>query len=193
MEMKKYELMVIVNSQITQNEIEKRLKEIKELLSEVSFEEIWGIRTFAYPIKGNETGFYAVWNFMKDPNDIHELERTLNLIPDLVRFLVLQVPDDYTPVTLKEIDAGMEEVRKEKADKRSGQRNPRGDRKPEQKEAAPATKAAPAAAVPAPAAAVKEAPAPEKKEEPSTEEKAKKSRSFDQKLEDILSNDDLGL
>jgi len=186
MKMKKYELMVILSSRITQGEIEKRLKELKELLSEISYEELWGTRPFAYPIKGHEQGYYAVWNFTMDPEEVKDLEKTLQLFPDLVRHLIVQVPENYTPITLKEIEAGLEEIKKQKAEKRGGMRGGKPKGKEEEKKAAPerkkATEAAPA-----------EKSAPESEEKTTSEDKKKPSRSFDQKLEDILSNDDLGL
>jgi small subunit ribosomal protein S6 len=195
MEMKKkYELMVILNSRIANSEIEKRLAELRTLLAEISFEELWGNRPFAYPIKGHEQGYYAVWNFMHSPEDVQELEKTLQLFPDLIRFLVLQVPENYAPITLKEIEEGLDELRKQKAEKRGSVRNAADKRKDDEKKASPEAPKAPEAA-PAPKVVAKAAPAPAEEkatEEKSSEEKPSK-KSFDQKLEDILSNDDLGL
>lgn len=189
MEMKKkYELMVIISSRITGSEIEKRLQGVKELLEEVTFEELWGTRPFAYPIKGHEQGYYAVWNFLMNPDDIETLEKALALFPDLVRSLILQVPENYVPMTLKDIEAGLEDLKKTKADKRSGNRMGGGDKRDDRKPA-PAMKQAPLEKAPA-AEKSPEAPA---KEAAEPAKPAKPAKSFDQKLEDILSNDDLGL
>jgi len=191
MEMKKYELMVIINSRITQKEIDSRIKELKELLQEISFEELWGVRPFAYPIKGHEQGYYAVWNFMMDPTAIKDLEKTLHLFPDLVRYLVVQVPENYKSITLQEIDAGLDQLRKDKAEKRGSVRTAQDKRKDDEKKAPaeakrPEAPVVPAAAKPAEVKDEKAAPAEEKKDE-------KGKKSFDEKLNDILSDDDLGL
>lgn len=178
--------MVIINSRITSSETEKRLADLRELLGEITYEELWGNRPFAYPIKGHENGYYAVWNFLFDPQGVLELERSLGLFPDLVRFLVLQVPENYTPITLKEIEAGLDQLRKEKAEKRGGVRNAADKRKDDEK--AKKASEAPRAKTEEKASIEEKAPVEEK----ASEEKAPK-KSFDQKLEDILSNDDLGL
>ena len=202
MEMKKYELMAILNSQITQNEIDKRLKELKGLLGEISFEELWGIRAFAYPIKGQEKGYYAVWNFLMDQEGVQELEKTLKLFPDLLRFLILQVPENYAPLKLQEIEAGVEQIRQDKAEKRGGGRTASDKRKDDEKKTHTEEKKMPA---PAPTSPEKKEPEPEPKKkeaekpeaaapaEEKKDEDGKKTRSFDEKLDDILSNDDLGL
>lgn len=197
MEMKKYELMVIINSRITQKEIDSRIKELKELLQEISFEELWGVRPFAYPIKGHEQGYYAVWNFMMDPSAIKDLEKTLHLFPDLVRYLIVQVPEQYKSITLQEIDAGLDELRKQKAEKRGSVRNAQDKRKDDEKKVSSEVKRAPDALAPAPAPAPTPAPAVEAKVEKAAASEGKKDekgkKSFDEKLDDILSDDDLGL
>lgn len=190
MEMKKkYELMAIISSQITDHEIEKRLVGLRELLGDIAYEELWGMRPFAYRIKNQEKGYYVVWNFMVEPEAIHELEKTLKLYPDLLRFLISSVPEEYSPMTLKEIEAGLEALRKQKTEKRtSGGRPMPGKAKPEKSE--PVKKATPKAEP--------EAPAPKTSPQESTpsateEEKPKKTKTLDEKLKDILSDDDLGL
>lgn len=181
--------MVILSNRITQNEIEKRLKELRELLQDISYEELWGVRPFAYPIKGQDQGYYAVWNFMMDTDGVKGMEKTLQLFPDLVRYLILQVPEDYKPITLKEIEAGLEDLKKQKAEKRGGMRSG-GMKKKEEEKPAPEKKKVEAAPAPEKTAVEPEAkPAAE-----AAEDAPKKAgKSFDQKLEDILSNDDLGL
>jgi small subunit ribosomal protein S6 len=199
MEMKKYELMVIINSRITQKEIDTRVKELKELLRDISFEEIWGVRPFAYSIKGHEQGYYAVWNFSMDPSDIKDMEKTLQLFPDLIRYLIVQVPDQYKSITLQEIDAGLDELRKQKAEKRGSVRNAQDKRKDDEKKVSSEVRRAPDAPAPAPAPTPAPAPAPVaaakvEKTEASEGKKAEKGKkSFDEKLDDILSDDDLGL
>lgn len=186
MEMKKkYELMAIISSQITDHEIEKRLGGLRELLGDIGYEELWGMRPFAYRINKQEKGYYVVWNFMAETESIHELEKTLKLYPDLLRFLITSVPEEYKPITLKEIEAGLEALKKQKADKRSsGGRPMPGKPKPEKAEPAKKTASEPRA----PKAAAQETPAAE-----TEETKAKKTKTLDEKLKDILSDDDLGL
>ncbi|MDP2691959.1 MAG: 30S ribosomal protein S6 [bacterium] len=209
MEMKKkYELMVIISSTIADPEIKERLKGLKEQLGkEIVFEEIWGMRDFAYPIKNQRKGYYAVWNFLVDGEEIKELEENLKLYPNLVRHLIMQVPDDYKPFTLKELETEMDKLRKEKAEKRGGKKRPK---KAEEKRVSKATTEKKLEeAIPEKEIRAKkepEAAAPEKlkptespkmvepaKESPQEEKKAAKGSSLDERLDAILSDKDLGL
>jgi len=243
----KYELMIIISSQITDPEIEKRVKELKSRLGdEIVYEEIWGMRDFAYPIQKQPKGYYVVWNFMMTAKEIKAFEDSLKLFPDLLRYLILQVPEEYTPMKLKDIEAGLEALRQEKAEKRGAVRTAVDKRK--EKEAAKKEESAatgkPAAVAPkteeAPKkevekkkeeAPVAEVPAKEKAEEkveekaeekvekvtppeaapeekveepvvadeekveatPEEKSKEKKAKTLDEKLDDILSDKDLGL
>ncbi len=189
----RYEMMAIFSAEMSAEQIKKSVKSVKELLGkEIFYEEIWGMRDFAYQIKGQTKGHYVVWNFTQDPQEVKAMEATLKLMPDVVRYLVMKIPADYKPVTMKEMDAGMDELRKEKEEKR-GQTKTAAQRRVEKKdekndddkgEKAPAKKA--------------ETAAPAKKEESKAdapkEKKAETSKkSLDEKLDDILSDSDLGL
>ncbi len=179
-------MMAIIDSRATDKEIEAAASGLRKLLGEISYEEIWGMREFAYPIKNRDKGHYIVWNFHADAETIRELEETLKLYPHLLRFLIMKVPEDYSPITLKEIEAGMDELRAEKAEKRGSVRNAMQKRDAKAKEASS----------PAPAPAAKKA-APEKeadkKDADKAEAKKDDKKSLDQKLDDILSDSDLGL
>lgn len=191
---KKYELMVIISAEISDADIEKRLQGLKELLGEIVYEELWGMRPFAYKIKKQDKGYYAVWNFMKLPDEIHELEQNLQLYPDLLRFLLMHVPADYTPISLKAVEEGLEKLKKEKAEKRGGKGLSKKESKELKEEKAPKIAAKELSPAPPPPAAVPVTPAEPKAEEKKEEKKPeKKEKTFDEKLSDILSDDDLGL
>lgn len=189
----KYELMAIISSTLTDPEIQERLKGLKQRLGEeVVFEEIWGMRDFAYPIKGQRKGYYVVWNFMMTAEEVKAFEEGLKLYPGLVRFLIVKVPENYTPTPLKEIEAGLEALAKEKAEKRAGRKKtkkaaPKKEDKPAEK-----TEEKPAAVEEKPAAEEKAAE-PAKEEAPAEKAEDKKDKSLDEKLDDILSDEDLGL
>lgn len=172
----RYELMAIISSQITDQEIQKRLKDLKDLLGEVLFEEIWGIRPFAYRIKKHEKGHYSVFNFSVEGEKISELEASLRLFPDLLRYLLIRVPENYTPLKLSEIEEGLQKLQGEKAERRRG-------KMAKERSAAPDLR---------PLKAPPKVPVVLKKEE-STPAPEKKKKSLDEKLQDIMSDDDLGL
>lgn len=205
---KKYEIMVIISSSITDEEIQQRLKDIKGLLgSDIVYEEMWGMRPFAFPIKKQTKGYYAVWNFMSNVEAVKELEDTFKLYPDLLRYLILKVPEDYQPITLPKIEAGLEKLTQEKAEKRGQTKTSVQRRDEKAKEPTPAELTPKAEAKPAPSVAEgkeeektpateEKAPPAEKAEEKAEkkpEKKPEKAKTLDEKLDDILSDADLGL
>jgi small subunit ribosomal protein S6 len=50
----------------------------------------WGRKRFAYELDTRTEGYYAVVEFTADPASIAELDRTLQLADEVVRFKVLE-------------------------------------------------------------------------------------------------------
>ena len=201
----KYEIMVVFSSQIAADEINKYLQEIKDLLGdEIVFEEIWGTKPFAFKIKNEDKGYYAVWNFIMTAAQINTLEDSLKHNPKLLRHLILRVPENYKTTTLDKIETGVEKLLKEKADKRQGGRKkkPTSDNKEDRAKTPlslieseqPATSAHVSDKEEKVAAEKAAEPAPVTEDKPITKETEKKRKdSLDEKLDAILSDADLGL
>ncbi len=107
----KYELMVIINPDIGTDAINKQLDEIKEMLvlskgekPEIFFEDVWGMRDFAYRIKKHERGFYAVYDFLMDPSLLKELNINLTLEANVLRHMIVKLPFGYESLTLAKIE-----------------------------------------------------------------------------------------
>jgi small subunit ribosomal protein S6 len=101
---KKYELMVILNPDIGQDQLTKEIDEIKEMLAakkgakaEIFFEDVWGLRDMSYRIKKHERGFYAIFNFIMDPTLLRELDSNLRLEPNILRHMIVTLPFGYDP------------------------------------------------------------------------------------------------
>ena len=96
---KKYELMVIINPDIGENATKKRLDEIRKLISaqkgEMFFEDMWGVRDFAYTIKKHDKGYYAIFDFMLLPEMLKEIDATLRLEPEVLRHMIIALPFKY--------------------------------------------------------------------------------------------------
>jgi len=121
----KYELMIIVDSGIGQANVDKRLEAVRKQITKhgkIFFEDIWGEREFAYPIKGLTKGHYAVMDFSFEPSELAEMETTLRLEPEVVRHLIVKLPLKYEPMTLEDLkkahadDAAAKESEKADAD-----------------------------------------------------------------------------
>ncbi len=106
MEDNKYELMVIISSEIGSDAVNKRLEAIKKTLEkhgEIFFEDIWGERDLAYAIKKQNKGHYAVFDFEYKAEKIVDLETMLRLEPEVLRHLIVKLPIKYQPKTASQL------------------------------------------------------------------------------------------
>jgi small subunit ribosomal protein S6 len=55
--------------------------------------EDWGKRRLAYPVTKFTEGFYSVLQFNLSPKAVRELDRSLQLTEEILRFLVTRVED----------------------------------------------------------------------------------------------------
>jgi len=70
--------------------VDRITKAISETGGEVGKIDRWGRRRFAYEIDKQSEGYYVVVEFSADPAAIAELDRTLSLADEIVRFKVIQ-------------------------------------------------------------------------------------------------------
>ncbi|MFA4814728.1 MAG: 30S ribosomal protein S6 [Candidatus Gracilibacteria bacterium] len=95
----KYELMVILSPKQTDKEIEKNLKEIKGIVTENGYdivdEDLWGMREMSYSIKGNSKAYYAVYDFVGEPEGLPEIQKDLRLQTGVLRYMAVKMPNDY--------------------------------------------------------------------------------------------------
>jgi len=111
-DVKKYELMVIINPDLGGDAVKKRLDETRKLLAQkkgetegqVYFEDVWGLRDLTYNIKKHDKGYYAVFDFMTDPQLIAEIDNTLRLEPELLRHMIVSLPFSYEAKTLAKMN-----------------------------------------------------------------------------------------
>ena len=64
---------------------------IAEQGGEVKKREYWGLRNLAYRMKKNRKGHYVLFNIESPPAAIAELERTMRINEDVLRYLTLRV------------------------------------------------------------------------------------------------------
>jgi small subunit ribosomal protein S6 len=71
---------------------------IAEQGGEIKKREYWGLRNLAYRMKKNRKGHYVLFNIEAPPAAIFELERTMRINEDVLRYLTLRVEQlDETP------------------------------------------------------------------------------------------------
>jgi small subunit ribosomal protein S6 len=179
-DIKKYELMVIINPDIGENAAKTRLNEIKKLITsedgEIFFEDVWGLRDMAYPIKRHRQGYYVVLDFIVDPQKLKEMDHTLRIDPEVVRHMITVLPLAYQPKSFAVIEEEVVVKPEKKVEK------PRYESRPPRKEK---MEEAPVKKVEAEEAPAKEAKAPAK------EEKNTSLEDVDAKLRSIIDNPDI--
>jgi len=69
--------------------VERITKILSERGGEVRNIDRWGRRRFAYPIARQSEGYYVVVRFTSEPDAISEIDRSLTLADEVVRFKVV--------------------------------------------------------------------------------------------------------
>ena len=91
--MREYELVYIFDSVLTEDQINEKLdryhKHITSDGGEITAVDHWGKRQLAYPIRKKTAGTYVVVQFTAATEGLPELERTLKLDEDLIRYLIV--------------------------------------------------------------------------------------------------------
>lgn len=168
----KYELMLMLSSELGESETEKELEAVRAIITEhtgqVFQEDIWGIRDLAYRIKKEDKGFYAVLYLeISDPTQIAEMEKTFHIHQSILKFMLKKMDKRHVIKTLDELEAEYEEEEKEE----------------EKEKEAKKEKSAPAKKVEKPAAVVEKKEKPEPKEEEKEEKEAKVESTPEPELE----------
>ena len=91
---REYEMMVIVDPDIGEEEISTAINGIKEIIEKEggAIEKIdeWGKRTLAYQIRHKKEGFYVIYYFKGQTDLPQKLRREINLNPHILRGMVIK-------------------------------------------------------------------------------------------------------
>lgn len=95
--MQKYELMVMVAPQATEAASKKVLTEVEKLLkshkAEGIKEDFWGEKELAYKINKFDKAVYSVFNFEMDTDNARDISKSLNLVDNVIRYLLTKVEE----------------------------------------------------------------------------------------------------
>jgi small subunit ribosomal protein S6 len=93
-QLNQYELVYIIQPSLDSDEtkaIDDRVTSaIASNNGEIVSTEIWGQRKLAYPIKNFFEGYYILHNLQMPPQGVIEVERTMRLNENIIRFLVVR-------------------------------------------------------------------------------------------------------
>ena len=112
--MRSYESVVIIDSQLEDEPIEKEIAKIENLITTQKGElvglEKWGRRKLSYSMKGRQQGYYALIRFNAEAKTPLELDRTLNLNERVLRHMTTEVRKHEPIGTESLLDIDGEEV-----------------------------------------------------------------------------------
>ena len=90
-----FEHVILLRQSLSSNELSSELKNHAELLSQFNgsliYQESWGMRNLAYPIKNNKKAFYEFMNIEIPHDKISQMNSKLNLNDNIIRYLSIKV------------------------------------------------------------------------------------------------------
>ncbi len=96
--MNKYESVIIINPNMNKEETSKTISKIKSKISEyanITKEFDIGLRTLAYEIKKNKTGYYLSYEFEVEQEQkedaIREIERFYRITDEIIKYITVKV------------------------------------------------------------------------------------------------------
>lgn len=92
--MQNYELMLVLKPLLVEDIKEKVMKKLEKLAKDhkatLTVKDLMGKRLLAYPIKKYKEGYYVLYNLEAAPSDAKELEKSLNLSDEVLRYLLVR-------------------------------------------------------------------------------------------------------
>ncbi len=106
-----YEVMIIVDADLEEETIRAAVEGWLQLIESNGAErghvDFWGKRRLAYEIKHKVDGYYIVLQARAEPQAMEELSRTLSLADEVIRHMVLRIPEKvYGPPKTAGASAG---------------------------------------------------------------------------------------
>src|SRR5260370_27624470 len=106
-----YENVFIARQDVPATQVETLTTQFSELVTAqggtVSKKEYWGLRSLAFRMKKNRKGHYTLLNIDAPPAAVKELERTMSINEDIIRFLTIRVAAlEYGPSAVTERSSG---------------------------------------------------------------------------------------
>lgn len=77
----------------------------------ITSERTMGRRQLAYPIAKETAGYYTTYRFDAEPSVINELQRTLELMPAVLRQLTVEIPNITTVKASLDVEEGLKEAK----------------------------------------------------------------------------------
>lgn len=89
--MNNYYLTLVLKPDVEEKVQKELLATLKKKFDKVIKEDLWGIKDLAYPIKKQIKGFYVHFEMEADPKIIKDIDKTLKVEEDIIRYLLVRV------------------------------------------------------------------------------------------------------
>ncbi len=91
--MRKYELLYIIDASLSDEDKEKTVQAVKELVEKnggvASEPDRWGVKKYAYPINYKSEGYYCLMNFEAEDTLPAIITSKLNINKNIVRQMIV--------------------------------------------------------------------------------------------------------
>lgn len=92
--MTNYELMLILDSTVSDSEREETITGLKAILEEagakITNEDVWGEKKLAYKINKSNRGYYFLYDLELDGTTIKSISKEINLDKKVVRYIFVK-------------------------------------------------------------------------------------------------------
>jgi small subunit ribosomal protein S6 len=142
-----YENVVIARQDISAAQVDALADALTTVISDgggaVKKREYWGLRTLSFRNKKNRKGHYVLYNLDAPPAAVTEMERTMRINEDVLRFMTIRVDalEEGPSAVMQSRGSRDDRPRRGYGDDRPRDDRPREDRAPRE-QAAPASEGA---------------------------------------------------
>ena len=92
-----YENVFIARQDITPAQVDGLIETFEKVITDsggsIPNKEKWGLKTLAYKIKKNRKGHYTLMHISSPAESIHEMERQMRIIEDVLRYISIRVDE----------------------------------------------------------------------------------------------------
>lgn len=88
--MNKYYLTLVLRPGLDEKAQKELLDGVKKKFEKIIKEDLWGERDLAYPISKQTKGYYAHLEIEADPKIIKDIDKTLKVEEDILRYLIVR-------------------------------------------------------------------------------------------------------
>lgn len=95
--MHRYETLFILHPDLPEAQVRETIDRVRRLIEgmdgQIAELQDWGMRDLAYPIRKQPRGTYVLAQYTARPDVLKELERTMKLADEILRFISVRMPE----------------------------------------------------------------------------------------------------